>query len=591
MVGEKVKGKKVIVLKGGDSKSPVREHNLSLVADSKAEIGTTKPTNKRNSSVRDISRLSELPLPEAILSGKPSSTKQKRDEKHYVLNEIVFGKALVFRASNSTIWLLHKNNLKQDELIGLAETKSEIRKAVHQYRFARCPEPVFDEFVRYAEEQDKKRLAMAESAQHRLFEDLVKDAVYYGVSDIHITLGRGKVTVEYRIDSRLQPINKYPWSFSVDQTTSLIRSVFNTIAEGTDKSWNPREPQDASIIHAIDGKNYQLRYAHDNVEGDGFHVVLRVLDDLSEESETGEATFAPLQKLGLYDDEVAVVNRMMESPYGFLCVSGTTGSGKSTFLKNLIGGYSASNPGKNILTVENPVEYLIFGAKQTSCPSADQMAVHLVSALRRDPDAILIGEIRDPESAKITIEATQTGHFVWSTLHASNALAQVSRLEDIGISRSTLAAPEFVAGMVHLALARKVCTSCRIHIKQAFTNGLIPKERHDRVRKAVKDDISSVYVANPNGCPKCSDGISDGEKDVNAGFKGRMSVPEMVVPTLKILKAIKEFDDLGAYQAWREAGGKTLQEAAVRRLKDGYLCANEVEAQFKRLDHDEEFYI
>ena len=589
MPGDTTRGRKLIVRKSGGQTTSARERNLSIVAGSKLEGGIEDPSAKRTST-RDISSVSQLPLPEAILSGEKPSSKRKPDEKNYVLNEIVSKKALVFRANNSTVWLLHVNDLSQDELIGLAETKSEIKKAVNTYRFARCPEPVFDEFYRLAKEQDAKRQAMAESAQHRLFEDLVKDAVHFGVSDIHVTLGRGKVTVEYRIDGLLQPITKFSWSISVDQTTSLIRSVFNTIAEGTEDSWNPREPQDASIVHAIDGKNYQLRYAHDNVEGDGFHVVLRVLDDLSEESESEEGTFAPLQKLGLYDDEVAMVDRMMESPYGFLCVSGTTGSGKSTFLKNLIGGYSAANRGKNILTVENPVEYLIFGAKQTSCPSPEQMAAHLVSVLRRDPDAILIGEIRDPESAKITIEATQTGHFVWSTLHASNALAQVSRLEDIGISRSTLAAPEFVAGMVHLALARKVCTSCRVPIKDALTRELIPKERFDRVRKAVEGDLSSVYVANPQGCSKCSDGVAEGAEDVRAGFKGRMSVPEMVLPTLKILKAIKNGDDLGAYEAWRQVGGKTLQEGAIRRLKDGYLCANEVEAKFKRLDHDEEFY-
>jgi len=194
----------------------------------------------------------------------------------------------------------------------------------------------------------------------------------------------------------------------------------------------------------------------------------------------------------------------------------------------------------------------------------------------------------------VTVEATQTGHFVWSTLHASNALAQVARLEDIGISRLTLAAPEFIAGMLHLALARKLCGKCKIHIKDALQKQIIPRDRYDRVVKATDGHIEGVFVANPAGCSNCAssadiEGVPEAV-DVNAGFKGRMSVPEMVLPNLEILNAFRSGDDLAAYQAWRKTGGTTIQEAAVRRMKEGHICANEIEAQFKRLDHNAEFY-
>jgi len=575
----------------------VQSSGLALVAGTDsinkdfASAGTTSTDftqTATNSRQRFITDGAQIPTPDAILSGAIS--RSSNEGKRYILGELVQGKAIVFKTNGGAVWLLACDDIGQEELLDLAATRTEIRKSEELYIFAKCPAALFQEFVVLASEFDNKKKALASSDQHIHFESIVLDAVGQGVSDIHITVSRGGVTVEYRIDSRNQIINKFGWSRSVEQTTSLVRSIYNTIAVGNADSWNPRVPQDASIVHPIKGKRYQLRYAHDNVDGDGFHCVLRVLDDLGDNSESGEGSFVALQKLGLYDDEVELVNRMLEAPYGFLCVSGTTGSGKSTFLKNLIGGYAYANPGKNILSVENPVEYRIFNVKQTSVSDASTMGVHLVSALRRDPDAIFIGEIRDIHSAKVSIEATQTGHYVWSTLHASNALAQISRLEDIGVSRLTMAAPEFLSGMVHLALARKVCPVCRIHIKDGLKKRLINKERYERVETATKGKLHSVYIGNIRGCDACTKSDETKRVDVNSGFKGRMSVPEMVLPNMKILTSIKAGDDLGAYEAWRETGGRTLQEGAIRRLIDGYLCANEIESQFKRLNHDEVFY-
>ncbi len=586
MSAEKPPKRRVVRVKTapvGDSKT---KRSLTVVSAPKAPKAS--PSQR---SIRVITDSSQLPVPEAVLSGAKVTEKESH---RYVLGEQIAGLAIVFRTNAGNVWLLYSDSLPDRALIELASIKTDIRKNEPQRQFAVCSEILLQEFLLTAQEQHKQKLAFSASDQHLHFEQLVEDAVANGVSDIHITLVRGRVIVEYRIDSRNQEIRKFPWSKSVEQTTALVRSVYNTIAGGTNASWNSRVPQDASIIHPIKGKKYQLRYAHDNVEGDGFHLVLRVLDDLSDSDSDGtETSFVPLQKLGLYDDESEIVDRMMEAPFGFLCVSGTTGSGKSTFLKNTIGIYAYANPGKNILTVENPVEYRIFNAKQTSVAHSSEMGAHLISALRRDPDCILIGEIRDVQTAKVAVEATQTGHFVWSTLHASNAISQISRLEDIGISRLTLAAPEFIAGMIHLALARKVCSSCRVHIKDGYQTGLISNDRFLRVKQAVNGALENVYVANPKGCAKCSQlDVNDITKvNVNAGFKGRMSVPEMIVPNLKILHAIKQGDDLGAYEAWIGSGGITLQKAAVRRLKDGHLCANEVEKQFKRLDHASEFYV
>ena len=585
--------KKRIVVKTRAGKKP--EPSLSVVGGRSVDAQKSAPkvASTTRSGVKRYTSLSEIATPEKLLSIRVSDVKNSSgDEKRpYIISDSVADKAVVFQASNGSLWLLKSDAISAEEVEDLAFTEGKVKTSGRSFTIAILPDALFQEFHAQLKEQHRRKLSAAPSDQHVQFESLVEDAVANGVSDIHITVARGKVTVEYRIDSRNVEITKFSWSISVEQTFKFIRSVFNTITQATEDGFNSRIPQDASIIHPIKGKNYQLRYAHDNVEGDGIHVVLRVLDDLSDGGENAEGSFVPLTKLGLYEDEEALILRMMEHPCGFLCVSGTTGSGKSTMLKNIIGGYAYRNPGKNIITVENPVEYRIYNAKQTSVSSPEKMAAHLVSALRRDPDSILIGEIRDRESAKVTVEATQTGHFVWSTLHASNALAQIARLEDIGISRLTLAAPEFIAGMLHLALARKVCTHCRIHVKDAFQRDLISKERFERVKKAVSHQIDTVYVANPSGCAKCSNQADDGKPDVNAGFKGRMSVPEMVLPNMKILNAIKQGDDLAAYQAWRESGGITIQESAIRRMKDGFICANEIEAQFKRLDHDEEFYI
>jgi len=576
------------------------DRKLSLVAKKEAAFNSRAAGRiARTKRIKQIQSSGEIPVPERLLSRRVSED-DPDNERPYVLQEDVAKKAAIFCAPSGTTWILKSYELTKDELEAFVSTEGAVRRASETYQIAECPHIIFKEFLEHALDLHQKRISGGPSQQHEQFDTLVLDASARGASDIHITVARGAVVVEYRIDSRNIRVKGGEWAMSVEQTTSFVRSVFNTITQATEDSFNPRVPQDASIVHSIDGRKYQLRYAHDNVEGDGFHVVLRVLDDLSDSEDDEGPTFVPLTKLGLYQDEVDIIERMQAVPYGLLCVSGTTGSGKSTMLKNMIGSYAEINLGKNIITVENPVEYRIHNAKQTSVSSAEKMGAHLVSAMRRDPDCILIGEIRDKQSAKVTIEATQTGHFVWTTLHASNALAQVARLEDIGISRLTLAAPEFIAGMLHLALARKLCPKCKIHVKDALLKGLIPRDRYDRVVSATRihvtdgnASIENVFVANKSGCSNCKAIHEDkipGAVDVNAGFKGRMSVPEMVLPNLEILNAFRTGDDLAAYTAWRKAGGKTIQEAAIRRMMDGHLCANEIESQFKRLDHNQEFY-
>jgi len=592
------KRKLVIRSKKGPAKPAIKdssiEPRLSLVEPKITPAPEDRPAKlPKNRRTKKIYSAGEIPTSERLLSRR-SKDEDPDNERPYLLQDFVARKVIVFRAATGATWILKSDDLTRDEYESFASTEARVKREAESYQIATCPDIIFLEFLDQAIELHKRRVSGGPSQQQEQFEALVIDASERGVSDIHITVARGSVIVEYRIDSRNVRVKGGEWAISVEQTTNFVRAVYNTITQATEDSFNSRIPQDASIVHTIDGKKYQLRYAHDNVEGDGFHVVLRVLDDLSDSEDEGGPHFVPLTKLGLYDDEVEVIERMQAAPYGFLCVSGTTGSGKSTMLKNMIGSYAHENQGKNIITVENPVEYRIFNAKQTSVSSAEKMGAHLVSAMRRDPDCILIGEIRDKQSAKVTIEATQTGHFVWSTLHASNALAQVARLEDIGISRLTLAAPEFIAGMLHLALARKLCGKCKIHIKDALQKQIIPRDRYDRVVKATDGHIEGVFVANPAGCSNCAssadiEGVPEAV-DVNAGFKGRMSVPEMVLPNLEILNAFRSGDDLAAYQAWRKTGGTTIQEAAVRRMKEGHICANEIEAQFKRLDHNAEFY-
>ena len=322
----------------------------------------------------------------------------------------------------------------------------------------------------------------------RLVDSIIKQAIPYRASDIHIEPFEKTVNVRYRIDGDLQTCASFPIeSYSAICARLKIMSGLN-IAER-------RVPQDGRINLVIGGKEYDFRVSSlPTVFGEKF--VIRVLDKTSFHFSRAD--------LGFSDEENALVDKMLARPHGIILLTGPTGCGKSTTLYSFL--KEVNDPRVNIVTVEDPVEYTMAGINQTQVNAKANMtfAAALRSILRQDPDIIMIGEIRDEETAEIAVRSAITGHIVFSTLHTNDAPGAILRLEDMGIANYLVS--DALVGVIAQRLVKRLCPACK---KKGKTNA-----REMEILK-ITDPIS---VARPIGCQFCN----------NTGYKGRVAVHEIM---------------------------------------------------------------
>ncbi len=322
----------------------------------------------------------------------------------------------------------------------------------------------------------------------RLVDSIIKEAIPYRASDIHIEPFEKKVNVRYRIDGDLQERADFP----IESYTAICARL--KIMAGMDIAEH-RIPQDGRINMTIGGKEYDFRVSSlPTVFGEKF--VIRILDKTS--------FHFSREDLGFTDSENVLVDRMLARPHGIILLTGPTGCGKSTtlylFLKEL------NNPKVNIVTVEDPVEYTMAGINQTMInPKANMtFASALRAILRQDPDVVMVGEIRDEETAEIAVRAAITGHLVFSTLHTNDAPGAVLRLEDMGVEDYLVS--DALVGVIAQRLVKRLCPACK---KRGKTNA---KEME------ILGITEPVSIFRPQGCQFCN----------NTGYKGRTAVHEIM---------------------------------------------------------------
>ena len=322
----------------------------------------------------------------------------------------------------------------------------------------------------------------------RLVDSVIKEAIPYRASDIHIEPFEKNVRVRYRIDGDLQERAEFPIeAYSAICARLKILAGMN-IAER-------RVPQDGRINMLIGGTEYDFRVSTlPTVFGEKF--VIRILDKTS--------FLFTRAELGFNEAENVVDDKMLSKPHGIILLTGPTGCGKSTtlysFLKEL------NNSAVNIVTVEDPVEFTMEGVNQTQVNTKANMtfATALRSILRQDPDIIMIGEIRDEETAEIAVRSAITGHLVFSTLHTNDATGAIVRLEDMGVQNYLVS--DALVGVIAQRLVKRLCPACK---KKGRTNA---KEME------ILGIDEPVTIARPQGCQFCN----------NTGYKGRLAVHELM---------------------------------------------------------------
>ena len=412
----------------------------------------------------------------------------------------------------------------------------------------------------------------AEDMQMQIdFINIIQRASQKKVSDVHVVVGSSS-TVLFRENGIMVKQNEYGCEWG----EAFVRSVFAS-ADISDSNYSQNEFQGAQKLGStpLRGSKGKLMLPHNvlairlqfnPIAFGSQYLVMRLLyaDDNPEGS-------SDLRSLGLGKYEEDLIYKMRSMAVGLNVVAGPTGSGKSTTLqRNLIKLLQEKNYQINLLTVEDPPEYPIPGARQMPVTNAnteeeknEQFTKALSAALRSDPDVILVGETRSLSTAELTFKGALSGHGVWTTLHANSAPAIVTRLRDMGIQPYLLNDPELVKGLVSQRLFRKLCPNCRQSIK---TKEGTPE--FERLRNALGDyGIENVYVSGP-GCKAC------GYK----GFKGRMAVDEIILPDSRFLRLMIDNETAKAIDYWvSELNGRPLKDAAIERMIKGQIDMDEVE--------------
>jgi type IV pilus assembly protein PilB len=417
---------------------------------------------------------------------------------------------------------ISKDNLYALEDFRLATGKNIIFKTMKE-----------DEISRSIEKYYSKNQSIESDFSKDILENILQKAVLLNASDIHIEPFEKLLKIRMRVDGSLKEINTYNIELHSQLSTLIKLLAGMNIAE-------KRLPQDGRIDKDIDNNIVDLRISTiPTVHGE--KIVIRILNR--------NTFFKSKYEIGFSDEAINKIKSMTSDMSGLIIVTGPTGSGKTTTLYSILNDFK--NIDKNIVTIEDPVEYKIEGINQVQVnyKYGLDFATGLKSILRQDPDIIMIGEIRDKETAQIAIRAASTGHLVISTMHTNNSVESISRLVDMGVPRYLISS--VLKGVISQKLVRKVCGHCSIE-----------EELDENTYKKLK--LKTIKIE--QGCSKCN----------YSGYKGRIAVYEILEIDKRIKHSIidSELSD-EIYILGKLNGMISFQDSCSYLLKNGITTLKE----------------
>lgn len=435
------------------------------------------------------------------------------------------------------------------EINPIIATKSDIAKAVEEFygKSAMFKEAVDASYelsptdtIEEGSDQElslDKLIARAEEAPVvKLVDLIIRQAIDESASDIHIEPYKERICLRYRIDGKLYEIPPPAKHLHLPIISRIKILSKLDIAE-------KRLPQDGAFLVKIGDRQIDLRVSTiPTIYGE--KVVMRILDKSS--------VVLDLVRLGFNARQIEQIRRTIKLPYGLVFLTGPTGSGKTTTLYAILN--EIKNPTRNIITIEDPVEYKLEGINQVQIKPEIGLtfASALRSFLRQDPDVMLVGEVRDLETAQICVRSALTGHLVLSTLHTNDAPSAITRLMDIGIENYILA-PSLLL-VVAQRLVRKLCPEC--------------KQAYEPASEQVKSiPLKADLIYKPKGCPKCN----------NTGYRGRVCTAEVMVMNQQIQELINQKASFQKIrEVAKESGMHTLYESGIEQVEQGITSLEEV---------------
>ncbi len=588
------------------------------------------------SNILEISEVNDLKKNWKIFQDQGSEIKLSKEEKEYMV--IINYEKGDFAQKEALKVLFYKpqiNKLKKQ----LRKIQSYAKKKGFVFQGAQTNKPdlIKGIYKQWEETSLKNQLVKdSNSDQIKKTDAIFEKALKLGVSDIHLEKRRSNTVLRFRVNGELAQDD----SFFADEGERIARVIYQIYTSEDGESatnFDETKPQNGLIDKMFGNQRVRARIATVPANPDGFDVICRLLPF----NEDGNAV--PLRELGYAVKETKDLEKMVSNSIGVIVIAGTTGSGKSTTLKNVLIGKIKDNEGKiKVITVEDPPEYYIPNATQVPVNRENskdggktEFLNTIKAAMRSDPDIIMVGEVRDALTADTLVGAVQSGHQVFTTIHASSAFGIINRLENFGVSREVLSSPQFIAGLVYQKLLPRLCSHCSVEIK----NGKIPKRfpyekiisdnfdeykinietiqkakeslgeeenivsklvnegnltslqaikiyrEHERINDKEKNEelLERIkLVANLNestikfrgqGCKKC-----------NSGIVGRFVCAETIVPDLELLSLIGSSKDPEAINYWKtNLNGKFAMEDAIDKMKEGVVDPIDVEHAFQEL--------
>ena len=377
----------------------------------------------------------------------------------------------------------------------------------------------------------------------RLINALLTQAVKENASDIHIETFESRLSVRMRVDGVLREVLQPPRNLGALVVSRIKVMAQLDIAE-------KRLPQDGRISLRIAGRPVDVRVST-LPSGHGERVVLRLLDK--------QAGRLQLKHLGMQDDVHKKIKAAIEKPHGIVLVTGPTGSGKTTTLYAALS--EINNKKRNILTVEDPIEYFIDGIGQTQVNQKVDMtfARGLRAILRQDPDVVMVGEIRDLETASIAVQASLTGHMVFSTLHTNTAIGAITRMRDMGVEPFLLSSS--LVAVLAQRLVRVLCEECKIpHTATSVENEQLSLAQDE----GATDTVPTIYA--PGSCAACN----------NSGFAGRTGIYELVTIDDKLRSMIHDISAEQELEKYAHQHTPSIRQDGIRLVLKGVTTLEEV---------------
>ena len=425
------------------------------------------------------------------------------------------------------------------------------------------------------------REEMASSSDTKMqkhFLQLMQDAITMGVTDVHVVMQRHATTVDMRQDGSLVRHSSIPSSVAAD----MMQAAF-AMADESDSNYRPMEPQGARVSEAAVALPIgiqSIRLQFNPTANGGRHMVARILPTQE------DADNSDIDTLGYNKRQIEDIKAMRRRPFGLAIIAGPTGSGKSTTLqKSLTALMHEKRHEVSVQTIEDPPEYIIPGAIQipvtnakTDAERREKFTQTITAVLRSDPDYIMIGEVRDPASSSLAFQGARTGHGVWTSIHANDALDILDRFRDLGVEEYKFTNHKLVIGLIGQRLVRRLCSNCKLPLEMAreydddrVIDSALVKSLTTRVGE---EHLHNVHVANPNGCEHC-----------NHGYTGRTVISETVLPDAQFMAHIKATDYINAHKYWcDELKGVPMISHAVEKMLQGLVSPQEIEAKISSIE-------